>query len=56
MKALADKLGICESTARNHVRAVLAAFGAHSQLEAIAAARRLGVLPRQFLSLRLHRR
>jgi DNA-binding NarL/FixJ family response regulator len=30
---------------RNHVRGILRALGVHSRLEAVAAARRLGVLP-----------
>ena len=37
-------LGIRETTARNHVRAVLLELGAHSQLEAVATARRLGLV------------
>lgn len=43
-KSVAARLGIRESTARNHVRAVLAELGAHSQLEAVATGRRLGLL------------
>jgi PAS domain S-box-containing protein len=45
VRRLAARLGIRESTARNHVRAVRAALGAHSQLEAVAAARRRGLIP-----------
>lgn len=45
VKALAKRLGIREATARNHVRAVLGQLGAHSQLEAVAIARRIGLLP-----------
>jgi PAS domain S-box-containing protein len=40
-KVIAARLGVTEATARNHVRAILLALGAHSQLEAIANARRL---------------
>lgn len=39
-KAIAAQLGVVEVTVRNHIRAILVALGAHSQLEAIAAARR----------------
>lgn len=38
-KAIADELGIAEPTVRNHIRAVLLALHAHSQLAAVAAAR-----------------
>lgn len=40
-KAVATRLEIAEVTVRNHIRAILVALGAHSQLEAIARARRL---------------
>lgn len=40
-KVIASRLGLAEATVRNHIRAVLAALGTHSQLEAIAKARRL---------------
>lgn len=40
-KVVATRLGIAEVTVRNHIRALLIALGAHSQLEAIAKARRL---------------
>ena len=43
-KAIADRLGIAEPTVRNHIRAILLEFGAHSQLEALAAARRSGLI------------
>ena len=43
-KAIADRLRIAEPTVRNHIRAILLEFGAHSQLEALAAARRLHLL------------
>jgi PAS domain S-box-containing protein len=44
VKSLAARLGIRETTARNHVRALLVELGAHSQLEAVAIARRLGLV------------
>jgi DNA-binding CsgD family transcriptional regulator len=40
-KVVAARLGVAEATVRNHIRAILVALGAHSQLEAIAKARRL---------------
>ena len=40
-KVVAARLGLAEATARNHIRAILLALGTHSQLEAIAKARRL---------------
>jgi PAS domain S-box-containing protein len=43
-KLIAARLGLAEATVRNHIRAVLAALGAHSQLEAVAEARRRGLL------------
>jgi len=43
-KAIATELGIVEVTVRNHIRAILVALGAHSQLEAIAIARRLQLI------------
>src|SRR2546425_3091140 len=42
--AIADRLEISEQTARNHIRAVLAALNSHSRLEAVAAARRAGMI------------
>ena len=42
--AIADQLEISEQTARNHIRAVLAALDSHSRLEAVAAARRAGII------------
>lgn len=38
------ELGISEATVRGHIRSVLRAFAAHSQLEAVARARELGLL------------
>jgi PAS domain S-box-containing protein len=43
-KEIATDLGIVEATARNHIRAILVALGAHSQIEAIANARRLQLI------------
>lgn len=40
-KVVAARLGITEATVRNHIRAILAELGSHSQLEAIAKARHL---------------
>ena len=39
------KLYLSEATVRNHIRGLLQAFGAHSQLGVLARARELGVLP-----------
>jgi DNA-binding CsgD family transcriptional regulator len=44
-KAIAEKLGISVTTVRTHIRILLRDLGAHSQLEAVATARRLGALP-----------
>lgn len=44
-KAIAHELGISVHTCRGHVRALLAKFDAHSQLEAVVTAARLGMLP-----------
>ena len=41
-------LGITDSTCRGHVKAILAKLGTHSQLEAVAAASRLGLLAEPF--------
>jgi DNA-binding CsgD family transcriptional regulator len=43
-KVIAARLGVAEVTVRNHIRAVLAALETHSQLAAIAKARRLGLI------------
>lgn len=43
-RAIATSLGVSEHTARNHVRAVIQALSARSRLEAVARARRLGLL------------
>jgi PAS domain S-box-containing protein len=43
-KTIARQLGIAVATVRNHVRAILIELDAHSQLEALAKARREGLL------------
>ena len=43
-KVIATRLGLAEATVRNHIRAILVALGTHSQLEAIAKARRLQLI------------
>lgn len=45
-REIGSKLYLSEATVRNHIRAVKHALDARSQLEAIAQARKLGVLPR----------
>jgi DNA-binding CsgD family transcriptional regulator len=44
-KVIAAKLGLAEVTVRNHIRAILLELGCHSQLEALAEARRRRLLP-----------
>lgn len=44
-KAIAARLGIADVTVRNHIRAILLQLGCHSQLEALAEARRRRLLP-----------
>jgi PAS domain S-box-containing protein len=41
---VAARLGIADETARNHIRALLRQLGAHSRLEAVVTAYRLGLL------------
>jgi DNA-binding CsgD family transcriptional regulator len=41
---IAMELHIARETVRNHIRAVLASLGAHSRVEAVAAARAAGLL------------
>jgi DNA-binding CsgD family transcriptional regulator len=41
---IAARLGVADETARNHIRALLRQLGVHSRLEAVVAARRLGLL------------
>lgn len=43
-RAAAARLGISEVTVRNHIRAILAELGCHSQLAAVAEARRRGLV------------
>lgn len=43
-KRIASSLGITEATTRNHIRAILLELECHSQLEAVAAARRHGLV------------
>jgi DNA-binding NarL/FixJ family response regulator len=43
-KLIAGRLGIAEVTTRNHIQAVLGALRCHSQLEAVAEARRRGLV------------
>jgi PAS domain S-box-containing protein len=43
-KRIAGRLGIAETTVRHHIRKILAALDCHSQLEAVAAARRRGLI------------
>jgi DNA-binding CsgD family transcriptional regulator len=44
-KTIAARLGIAEVTVRNHIRAILLELGCHSQLEALAEAKRRRLLP-----------
>ena len=44
VKEIKAELHLSEATVRNHIRSVLQALGAHSQLEALARARDLGIL------------
>ncbi|POX36082.1 DNA-binding response regulator, partial [Streptomyces sp. Ru73] len=44
-RAIAERLVISPHTARGHVKNVLMKLGAHSQLEAVVAATRAGLLP-----------
>ena len=39
-KQIAARLGLSEPTVRNHIRTILRKLGCHSQLEAVAEARR----------------
>jgi len=45
-REISRQLHLSEATVRNHIRAIKHALGSRSQLEAIARARKLGVLPR----------
>ncbi|CAN5893366.1 hypothetical protein BH18ACT11_BH18ACT11_28730 [soil metagenome] len=44
-REISRELYLSEATVRNHIRGLLQAFGAHSQLEVLAKARESGVLP-----------
>ena len=43
-KVIATRLGLSETTIRTHIHAILVELGTHSQLEAIAKARRSGLV------------
>jgi DNA-binding NarL/FixJ family response regulator len=43
-RSISEELFISNNTARNHVQRLIAKLGAHSRLEAVATARRTGVL------------
>jgi DNA-binding NarL/FixJ family response regulator len=43
-KEIGSELYLSEATVRNHIRAMFQALGAHSQLDALAKARELGIL------------
>ena len=43
-KVISLRLGISETTVRNHIRSILLELGCHSQLGAVAEARRRGLL------------
>lgn len=43
-REIGQELYLSQTTARNHIRSLLQALGAHSQLEAVAKARKLGLL------------
>jgi len=43
-REIALHLRVSETTVRNHIHAVLERLGCHSQLEAVAKARRLGII------------
>lgn len=44
VKGVARQLGLMETTVRNHVRMLFRALGVHSQLEAVACARRFELI------------
>lgn len=52
-ETIARRLGVAEETARNHIRALLRATGAHSRLEAVLMGMRLGVVGPPVLKLAL---
>jgi len=43
-REIGRELYLSQATVRNHIRALLVALGAHSQLEALARAREVGLL------------
>jgi DNA-binding NarL/FixJ family response regulator len=43
-RQIAARLKLSEATVRNHIRAILLELGVHSQLEAVARARSLGLV------------
>ena len=43
---IAVRLGLSEATVRNHIRGILRKLDCHSQLQALARARELGLLDR----------
>jgi DNA-binding CsgD family transcriptional regulator len=43
-QTMADSLGISVTTVRNHIQGILRKLGAHSRLEAVSSARRLGMI------------
>lgn len=43
-REIGQDLYLSEATVRNHIRALLQALGAHSQLEALAEARKMGII------------
>lgn len=45
-REIAVRLGLAETTVRNHIRHLLRKLGCHSQLEAVAVAYRLDLLDR----------
>ena len=45
-RQIAVRLGLAETTVRNHIRHLLRKLGCHSQLEAVAVAYRLDLLDR----------
>jgi PAS domain S-box-containing protein len=49
---IAKRLGIADETARNHIRGLLRAIGAHSRLEAVVMGMRMGVLDHPHLTQR----
>jgi DNA-binding CsgD family transcriptional regulator len=46
-REIAVRLGLAEATVRNHIRIVLRKLACHSQLQAVAVALRLDLIPRQ---------